>query len=173
MLINREAAVGDQDYNPDVLRLLVDAEEIRRLKYAYCRAADAMDAEGMLAVFTADCIVDLSGGLGDAVTGIDAAREFYSGALSKFTVSSHHLSNMDIVFESADTARMESYLYSWQRYKEYPERVDRHRWARYRDVFRRNAGGWKQSKLVCYVAGEITPEELERGGETIPLPPWR
>ncbi|GAF48134.1 hypothetical protein RW1_049_00430 [Rhodococcus wratislaviensis NBRC 100605] len=168
-----EAGRIDEGHRLDAVRQLIDAEEIRRLKYTYCRAADAMDAEGMLAVFTDDCVVDLSGGRGGAVFGIDAARTFYSGALGKFTASSHHLSNMDVVFESADTARLESYLYSWQRYKDYPKMKDRHRWARYRDVFRRDVDGWKQSKLVCYVGGEITPEELERSGETTALPVWR
>ncbi|KXF53446.1 hypothetical protein AXA44_08250 [Rhodococcus sp. SC4] len=127
----------------------------------------------MLAVFTDDCVVDLSGGRGGAVFGINAARKCYSDALGKFTASSHYLSNMDVVFESADTARLESYLYSWQRYQAYPERKDRHRWARYRDVFRRDVGGWKQSKLVLYVGGEITSEELQRSGETTGLPVWR
>lgn len=157
----------------DAVRQIIDADEIRRLKYTYCRAADALDAEGMLAVLTDDCVVDLSGGRGGAVSGIDAARKLYSGALSKYAASSHSLSNMDVVFESADTARLESYLYAWQRYQAYPDVRDRHRWARYRDVFRRDADGWKQSKLVLYVGGEITPEDVERSGETTGLPLWR
>ncbi|MFC9835193.1 nuclear transport factor 2 family protein [Rhodococcus sp. NPDC127530] len=168
-----ETGPVEDRYGPAALRELIDAEQIRRLKYAYCRAADAMDAAGMLAVFTDDCVVDLSGGRGGAVTGVAAARKFYSGALSKFIASSHHLSNMDVVFDSADTARMESYLFSWQRYKEYPELRDRHRWARYRDVYRRTQDGWKQTELVCYVGGEVTPEELERSCETTALPSWR
>jgi ketosteroid isomerase-like protein len=172
MSINPEAAQLNERYGPDALRELVDSEEIRRVKYAYCRAADAMDVEAILRVFTEDCVVDLSGEGGGAVEGVDAARTFYSEALSKYAASSHHVSNIDVVFQSPELARAESYLYSWQRYKEYPRLTDRHRWARYRDEFRRTEYGWKQSKLVCYVGGEITPEQLERSGETARLPAW-
>lgn len=171
MSIHPETQIAD-DGVADALKKVVDSEEIRRLKFAYCRAADALDVDGMLAVFTEDCVVDLSGGRGGAVTGLAAARDFYSGALGRFAVSSHHLSNMDVVFESDDVARMESYLYSWQRPKDYPAATDRHRWARYRDEFRRTSDGWRQTRLVCYVAGELTPDAVERFGETTGLPPW-
>ena len=42
------------------LRELTDRTEIASAKAAYCRAADAVDVDGMLAIFTADCQIDFA-----------------------------------------------------------------------------------------------------------------
>jgi hypothetical protein len=44
--------------------------------------------------------------------------------------SSHHISNIEFNFLTDEEASVHSYLYSWQRFKRYPEVRDRHKWAR-------------------------------------------
>ena len=154
------------------LRELEDREEIRSLKYRYCRFADAMDVDGMLSVFTEDCIAFYRPDDVEGFRGVAALREFYASAQSVVTASSHHLSNIDIVFRSADEAAVYSYLYSWQRFVGYPEVPDRHRWARYDDVMVRTPLGWRQSHLRYLVAGELGAGEQPRTGEPQSLPVW-
>lgn len=155
-----------------IVRELADREAIRSLKFFYARCADAVDVDGMLSVFTDDCVVNFRADRSDERRGREAARDFFATAQSVVVSSSHHLSNMDIVFHGLDRAAMHSVLYSWQRFTGYPDVADRHRWARYEDVFVRTADGWRQSELLCLVAGEIGGPTEPRLGEVLAAPTW-
>jgi ketosteroid isomerase-like protein len=156
----------------DRLRALEDIEEIRSLKYRYCRFADAMDVDGMLSVFTDDCVAFYRPDDVEGFRGVAALREFYASAQSVVTASSHHLSNIDIIFRNSDEAAVYSYLYSWQRFAGFPDVPDRHRWARYEDVMVRTASGWRQSRLRYLVAGELGAGGQLRSGEPQALSVW-
>jgi hypothetical protein len=156
----------------DVLHELKDRQEIKSLKYAYCRCADAIDIDGMLVAFTDDCIINFRADKSDERRGKAALKEFIVTAQSAVISSSHHLSNMDIVFPDRDRAAMQSYLYSWQRFRGYPDVKDRHRWVRYEDEFVRTAEGWRQSALLYLVAGEIDGGDSHRLGELVGRPVW-
>jgi ketosteroid isomerase-like protein len=164
--------MSDQKRNDDLLRELGDRQQIKALKYAYCRFADSLDIPGMVSVFTDDCVINFRVDRSDERRGTKEAESFFRSAQSVVCSSSHHLSNMDIVFQSPDRAAMYSYLYSWQRFDGYPQVKDRHRWARYEDVFVRTADGWRQSELLYVVAGELSGEPSLRVGEVIARPPW-
>jgi ketosteroid isomerase-like protein len=157
----------------DALRELVDREQIRALKFAYCRYADALDVAGMVSVFADDCTINFLPDGSQQRRGHHEVDAFYAKALSVVTSSSHHLSNMEIVFLEPDRAAMQSYLYSWQRFVGYPDVKDRHRWARYEDVFVRTANGWRQSELLYLVAGELAGGDDLRFGEVLDRPVWR
>src|SRR4051812_21140298 len=128
-----------------------DEREIVSLKYAYCRYADARDAVGMASVFAEDCVVNLWGDGSNEHRGRASLEPYFRELALLVRASSHHVSNLEIVFESPDRALLHSYLYSWQRFAGYPDVVDRHRWARYRDVFVRTGDGWRQSELLYLV----------------------
>lgn len=155
-----------------LVRELVDREEIRSLKNRYLRHADAVDVEGMLSVFTDDCVVNFRPDRSDERRGRAAAGEFFVAAQSVVVASSHHLSNTDIVFRGPDTAAMYSVLYSWQRFRGHPDVEDRHRWARYEDLFVRTPAGWRQRELLCLVAGETGGPTPTRIGEIIGRAVW-
>lgn len=157
----------------DLFRELVDREEIRALKFAYCRYADALDIAGMVSVFAEDCRINFVPDGSQQGRGRGDVEAFFTKAQSVVTSSSHHLSNMDIVFLERDRAAMHSYLYSWQRFVGYPEVKDRHRWARYEDVFVRTPDGWRQSELLYLVAGELASGDHLRFGEVLARPVWR
>jgi len=148
-----------------------DRFDLASRKYHYCRCADAKDVEGMLSVFTADCVAAFEPDDAAALHGRDALATFFRAALEPVVSSSHHVSNLDIVFDGPDRARMHSYLYSWQRLVGYPERADRHRWARYEDEFVRTTSGWRQTRLRMRVAGQIT-ELASRVGEVVGVAVW-
>jgi ketosteroid isomerase-like protein len=156
----------------DALRELVDREQIRALKYAYCRYADALDIAGMVSGFTEDCRINFVPDGSQERRGRDEVEAFYAKAQSVVSSSSHHLSNMDVVFLGPDRAAMHSYLYSWQRFVGYPEVKDRHRWARYEDVFVRTPNGWRQSELLYLVAGELASGDHLRFREVVDRPVW-
>jgi hypothetical protein len=161
----------DEDVQRE-LRELRDRQEIKSLKYAYCRYADAIDVAGMLSAFTDDCIINFRADRSDERRGREALKEFFVAAQSVVVSSSHHLSNMDIVFLGPDQAAMQSYLYSWQRFVGYPEVKDRHRWVRYEDEFVRTDEGWRQSALLYLVAGELDGGDNPRIGELVGRPVW-
>ena len=153
------------------LQQIADRLAIEDLKYRYCRLADNGDASGMAAVFTDDCRVNFrpDGSLERRTRA--EVLEFYRAALAPVTSSSHHVSNFEICFDDADTARTTCALYSWQRFQGYPDVPDRHRWARYEDTFVRTPDGWRQSELLYLVIGEYTGEGA-RGGELAGRPTW-
>jgi SnoaL-like domain len=167
-----DVASGDDKAAEAFLLELRDRQEIQALKFAYCRSADAIDIEGMLSAFTEDCTINFRADRSDERHGTAALREFFTAAQSVVVSSSHHLSNMDIVFLGPDRAAMQCYLYSWQRFVGYPEVKDRHRWVRYEDEFVRTSEGWRQCALLYLVAGEIDGGTSPRIGELVGRPVW-
>jgi ketosteroid isomerase-like protein len=171
--VNGEEGAGEPDKTTqDFLLELRDRQEIQALKFSYCRYADATDIDGMLSHFTEDCTINFRADCTDERRGKTALRQFFTAAQSVVVSSSHHLSNMDIVFLGPDRAAMQSYLYSWQRFDGYPEVKDRHRWVRYEDVFVRTTEGWRQSELLYLVAGELDGGTSPRIGELVGRPVW-
>lgn len=155
------------------VRQLVDREEILARKYHYCRCADLFDAAGMASIFTEDATITFRPDGGASCQGRAAIEAWYRNAMGDVVASSHHLSNVEVVFTGPNEARLHCYLYSWQRFAGHPEIADRHRWARYEDTFVRTGDGWLQSDLVYLVAGEIGPDAVPRIGEVIAHGPWK
>ncbi|MHB8334808.1 MAG: nuclear transport factor 2 family protein [Acidimicrobiales bacterium] len=154
------------------LQELVDREAIKSVKHRYLRYCDAIDIPGMLSVFTDDCDVDFWPGADIECHGKAALEEFYNSAQFGVTASSHHLSNVDVVFTSPDRALVYAYLYSWTRDERFPEVRDHHRWARYDDVFVRTPDGWRVAKLTYLMAGEVADADTLRSGEPQARPIW-
>jgi ketosteroid isomerase-like protein len=171
--VSDRGVADDPDKAREVFLLeLRDRQEIQALKFAYCRSADALDVDGMLSGFTEDCTINFRADRSDERHGTAALREYFSAAQASVVSSSHHLSNMDIVFLGPDRAAMQSYLYSWKRFAGHPEVKDRHRWVRYEDVFERTADGWRQCELLFVMAGEIDGGTSPRLGELVGRPIW-
>jgi ketosteroid isomerase-like protein len=165
-------AADTEAFTRSFLQEVRDRREIEALKFAYCRSADALDVDGMVSTFTQDCTINFRADGGDRRRGLDALRHYFSAALFGVTSSSHHLSNLDIVFLGPDRAALQCALYSWKRFVGYPEVKDRHRWVRYEDVFVRTPDGWRQRELLFLVAGEIGGGLSPRLGELAGRPVW-
>jgi hypothetical protein len=138
-----------------VIRRLQDRVEIQELMYCYCRHADLLDAASMTALFVDDCVADFSpGDEAGFAQGREALRDFLSSALERTLSGSHHIANIELVFESEDLVNAHMYMYSWQRFVGYPVIADCHRWGRYEIRFVRTADGWRFSRLRLFSAGE-------------------
>ena len=148
---------------------LQDYHEILAVKHAFLRAADELDSDAMVAGFTEDCVCYYGPGL--ELRGRTALRDWYGDSEQKVTaVSNHQIHNFELIFLSDDEASSRCILQSWRRYRDYPERPDRTRHARYFDTWKRTNQGWLQSGTYYSVQGELNGDEPERQLE--PEPTW-
>jgi hypothetical protein len=148
------------------VRQLIDRTEIIERKHAYCRHADRLDPDAMVTLFADDCVARYRP-VGEPIAGKQALRDFYATALSTVIASSHHVSNFEVWFPQADRAVLRCYLYSWQRFGDFPAEPDRHRWARYEDTWVRTDNVWLQASLSYLVAGEAGGGDNLRVGEYV------
>jgi hypothetical protein len=155
----------------DRVTQLLDRDEIISHKLAFARAADDGDLDRMLARFTADCTATYHVGH-IALSGRENLRRWYAERIVAVVASSHHLSNFEVRFPDEDTAELRCYLYSWQRFAGFPDRADRHCWARYLDSWVRRPDGWYQSTLILLMAEELPPADPPRTGEYRSFERW-
>jgi ketosteroid isomerase-like protein len=135
----------------DALRELADRQEIADLIHAYCFHFDNNEPDAVAALFTEDATVDY-GPEADTIIGSAAIASMIAAGLERtFAATSHHVSNTQITFDSADHARAVSYLYAWHRYVD--GSPDGELWGRYRHRLVRTAAGWRFSELLLEAAG--------------------
>lgn len=149
-LIGRNNKAG-MSGDPEVSRRLGDRQEISDLLFHYCRSLDLNDREGVVAVFTEDCVVELYDGPDGVTRGREEMRSRLPQRYSHLAATSHHLSNIQIDFESSARARAVSYLYAWHRFADSSEGEI---WGRYHGVLERTEDGWRISRRRLCVAGQ-------------------
>ena len=121
--------------------------------HSYCRQADLLNPPGMLAHFTEECLVSyVVGGPPMTKAELKAMLEQY---LPNTTSSQHMITNHELVFLSEDEVLLHTYMYSWQRYKDYPMRSDTHRFGRYECRVVRRSGKWLFTHMNLISAGEL------------------
>lgn len=151
---------SSQDMSQDALqwvteavRRLVDQDDIKRVLFDYAYYLDLNDTEGMLSLFTADCVVAY--GRGHGAHGVEAYRETLQsdtfGVGAFFAATSHHVSNVAIDFVDRDTAEVRSVVYAWHRYNR--ERPDGVLMGHYRDVVVRTGEGWRIKRRELETVG--------------------
>ena len=130
---------------------LVDREAITDLIHAYCYHFDRNEPVEVAALFTADATVDYGPEAATIVGAAAIAPTIAVGLERTFAATSHHVSNVQITFESPDRARSVSYLYAWHRYVD--GSPDGELWGCYRHRFVRTDAGWRIAELVLQAAG--------------------
>jgi hypothetical protein len=133
------------------VRELLDRQAISDLIYAYCDHFDRNEPEQVAALFTADAAVDYGPESATIVGAENIAPTIAIGLERTFAATSHHVSNVRIMFDDTDHARSESYLYAWHRYVD--RSPDGELWGRYRHRFIRTVDGWRIAELVLVAAG--------------------
>ncbi len=132
---------------------LLDRQAITDLIHAYCYHFDRNEPAEVAALFTPDAIVDY-GPEAATIIGADAIASTISVGLERtFAATSHHVSNIQIVFEGSDRARSVTYLYAWHRYVD--GSPDGELWGRYLHRFVRTDAGWRIAELVLQAAGTV------------------
>lgn len=142
--------------------------EIIDLMHSYCRAADRLDPSAMLAHFIDRCRVSYV--VGAAWMDKAMLAEMLDTYLPNTVSSQHMITNEEIIFLSDDEAILHTYMYSWQRYRDFPMRSDTHRFGRYERRVARGAAGWRFTHMLLVSAGELGEPRI---GEQLarPWPP--
>jgi hypothetical protein len=154
----RAAATNREDKGMTLeqkIQRLADRLDINELMARYCRHADVLDAEGMAACFTDDCVVAY---VPASIAAPARSRKELLGFLHAYfpnsVSSTHYITNVELLFDTPDRVTAHTYMYSWQRFKGYPAAADCHRYGRYEFQILRTAQGWQFSRLNLLSAGE-------------------
>lgn len=134
------------------VRRLEDRDAIAAVIHAYCDRFDRNDPEGVAALFTPDARIDYNPDTPD-LRGDGLAAAIAVGLRDTFLATSHHVTNLEVVLEGADTARSTCYLDAWHRYRD--GSPDGFLWGRYEHRHRRTAEGWRITELVLRGHGTI------------------
>lgn len=134
------------------VREFADRQAITELIYTYCECFDRNDPDGVAALFTDDAIIDYNPDT-PSITGAELAGTIAVGLRDTFAATSHHISNVMITLEGADTARSLCYVDAWHRY--HGGAPDGFLWGRYVHRYRRTDKGWRIVFLLLQAAGTI------------------
>jgi len=133
----------------DPLSELMDRQQIADLVTGYCLALDAMDLETLTALFTQDCLVDYGPGPGMRSVGASRLQQDLA-RMWRWSRTSHHSSNVHIVFTSEDFADVTSSVYAWH---ERPDGSTATMMGQYRDQMRRTVDGWRIASRTQVLTG--------------------
>lgn len=125
--------------NDPLLQQLIDRQQIGDVLIAYCCALDRMDLSAIAALFTENCLVDYGPDERLQSRGASALAKSIE-RMWRWSRTSHHLSNIQIDFENADSASALSYVYAWH---ERPDGSTATIMGQYHDRLVREPGGWR------------------------------
>tara|TARA_Y100001970_G_C14018614_1_gene742270 strand:- start:470 stop:922 length:453 start_codon:yes stop_codon:yes gene_type:complete len=136
---------------------LVDRQEITDVMHSYCRFVDLNLPEKQVECFTIDAAADYYGGT--ELVGRGAILEMLQEALTRFIATCHTLSNIEISFESPNTANSISYVQAWHRKPSGPE-DDYEVRGQYHDRWLKTEEGWRISyrKFLTMAATPPRPD---------------
>jgi len=124
-----------------------DRLDITDVSYRYASTIDRFDWDGMRALLSDDLVAQY--GNAEPVEGGDAVAEWISGFCAD-VVWQHHLLSVYHVEVDGDTAKALVYHTSFQAFTAEPD-APKQLVGRYHNELRREAGGWKISKLLLEV----------------------
>lgn len=143
------------------LRRLQDRVEIEELLARYCRCADLFDPEGMAACFTQNCRVAY---VPSSVAAPARSRQELLGFLCDYfpnsLSSAHYITNVELLFDEPGQVTAHTYMYSWQRFKGYPDTADCHRYGRYEFRLEHTPDAWRICRLNLVSMGEYGGERI-------------
>lgn len=120
----RGAATNREDKGMSLeqkVQRLTDRLHINELMARYCRHADLLDAEGMAACFTDDCVVAyVPASIAAPARSKKELLGFLHAYFPNSVSSTHYITNVELLFDTPDRVTAHTYMYSWQRFKGYP-----------------------------------------------------
>jgi 3-hydroxyacyl-CoA dehydrogenase len=133
-----------------------DRIAITGLLHRYCAMLDAMELELVPELFTDDCVV---------VYGPDERMQSHGAAeletslrrLWRFARTSHHLSNVEVMFDGPDAAHARSYVLAWHQQSDGGSRT---LYAEYHDRFVRTPAGWRIAERRQLTHGSDVPWDI-------------
>jgi len=137
---------------------IADRVNISEQLFRYCYFFDSNNTQGLRSLFTDDAVVDYGPEVPSLVGIENIMASISKGLTNTFVATSHHLSNVIIELNSADTAQATSYVYAWHKYYAKPEIG--FLWGQYSHSLRRVDDEWKISSLTLRA---VATENFHRG----------
>lgn len=135
---------------------VADRLEIAALLYRYCRMLDAMELDLVETLFTRDCVVEYGPDERMRSRGVEHLRASLE-RLHRFARTSHHVTNVEVVFTGPRTAHGRSYVLAWH---QEPDGRCRTLYGEYRDCFVRTPEGWRIAERRQFTHGSDVPWDL-------------
>jgi ketosteroid isomerase-like protein len=142
----------------NLLRSLADRQEIADLLARYCARIDEYDIDGLIEVFTADCLTDYGPGRGGPTHGREALRKRLLASQGRFRRTHHQLGQIVIELDG-DNADSVAYATASHELWDGTRQVSR---LQYRDHLVRLTEGWRiaeRSPLSMLIDGK---DDLQR-----------
>jgi hypothetical protein len=133
----------------NVLRNLVDKDEIVDLIHRYSYCVDHRLYDDVVALFTEDCIVDY-GPNNQPVRSRVALRRLFGHPEGGFEATSHHNANVLVTFGGSDHATVLTSVYAWH---ERSDGTTPRLWGYYHDSVARTSEGWRIAERELRVLG--------------------
>lgn len=148
---------------------IFDRIDILESIYRYCSAADRFEPDAMVAEFTPDATVSYMPD--QPPMNMTELLAMLKGFLCDVASGSHHITNPVFDFHTPGEAKLGCYLFSWQRFKEFPRVADIHRWGCYELHWVRLDGAWKMKHMELITAGEYGGTRLgeQMGRDFFPI----
>ena len=135
------------------VRELTDRAAITELLHTYARLVDERDFAAVAGVFTDDCLAEYGVHEADTLHSSADVVDWLTHQLADGTPTSHHISNVQISFHSADQAETTSYVHAWHGAPGAP--ADPVVLARYVDTVKRTPTGWRIAHRRMFAHGLV------------------
>ncbi|MGM9661692.1 MAG: nuclear transport factor 2 family protein [Oscillospiraceae bacterium] len=137
------------------LRRLEDRESICEALYHYANSTDTCDPDGQASCFAEHGVLKWGDNFKDWYVGREQIREHFRAAKGAVMTGTHLITNVQILFESDDSAIVHAYFYAWQHFKDYPRKSECHTLGRYEaQVIREDDGEWRFQSFYVVTAAQ-------------------
>jgi len=136
--------------NADGLAELVATQTIADTLARFCERIDEYDIEGVVGLFTEDCVTNYGPGRGGVLNGREPLRQRMLRSQAENKRTHHQLGQVRIVFESSAAALSIAYVTAWHELWDGQVRVAR---LQYRDRFVLATNAWQISDRLALATG--------------------
>ena len=147
------ATVGDGNQAGERVDRLISRAEIVEVLNAYAFHFDRNEPTKVGELFTPDAVIDYGPEMGSIHGNRALVDRIRVGLEEVFVATSHHISNVSVVFEDDMTARAIAYLYAWHQYRD--GSPDGYLWGQYHTQLSRTGEEWKFTRFTLKMAGSV------------------
>ena len=134
---------------------LEDRNAVEECMYHYTKCCDDCDPIGMSSCFTETGILSWGDVYDSQLEGREAIKESLQKMMGSAITGTHLITNMQILFETKDSALVHCYMHSWQCFKDYPRTSDCYTYGRSElQVVRDIDGEWRFQSFKLVMAGQ-------------------
>lgn len=155
---------------------LEDRNAVEECMYHYTKCCDNCDPIGMSSCFTETGILSWGDVYDSQLEGRETIKESLQKMMGSAITGTHLITNMQILFETKDSALVHCYMHSWQCFKDYPRTSDCYTYGRYElQVVRDIDGEWRFQSFKLVMAGQKgghrACEQYDRPWPPVPCKP--